>query len=150
MESDSGMRTLRHLGGWIFPLAVSALAAGLLCPFGMAQQGASPRSRIPVVNKIATNGPTRSLYSGSVETLNQKLKILNVSANGGQYTAIFPLTKKTKISSINGQKLKLASLTPGTNVIVYYEQQNARRTVQQIIVLGSQTHPAKKKNPHSS
>jgi hypothetical protein len=113
------------------------------------QEGMGPRSKIPVINKISTTGPTRSAFTGSVQSLDGKLKILDVSGAHGRNTAIFPLNKKTKISSINGQKLKLAALTPGTNVIVYYEQSAARRTVQQIIVLGSGASPTKKNVPSS-
>ena len=114
-----------------------------------AQQELGSRSKLPVINRITSNGPTRSAFTGSVESLDPKLKILDVSSAHGRSTALFPLSKKTKISSLTGQRLKLASLTPGTTVIVYYEQNAARRTVQQVIVLGSDA-PQIKKNPHTS
>ncbi|HTV53364.1 MAG TPA: hypothetical protein VMI06_00440 [Terriglobia bacterium] len=102
-----------------------------------------------MINKITSNAPTRSALTGKVQFLDTKLKVLDVSDGQGGSTAIFPLNKKVKVSSISGQKLKLAAVTPGTNVIVYYEQRDARRTVQQIIVLGSDAS-RNKKHPHSS
>jgi hypothetical protein len=116
---------------------------------GAAQQGQGARSKLPVINKITSGGPTRAAFTGSVQSLNPKLKVLNVSTAGGQSTAIFPLGKKTKIADINGQKLKLAALTPGTNVIIYYEQSDARRTVEQILVLPGNSLQTKKKSPSS-
>jgi hypothetical protein len=116
---------------------------------GFAQFQSGPRSKLPVINKITATGPTRTAFTGKVESLDTKLKVLNVTEGHGGSTAIFPLNKKVKVSSISGRKLKVAALTPGTNVIVYYEQRDARRTVQQIIILGSGASPSKK-GPHSS
>jgi hypothetical protein len=124
----------------------------ILLQFGsptFAQFQAGPRSKLPVINKITSNGPTRSALTGKVQSLDRKLKVLDVSDGHGGSTAIFPLNKRVKVSSISGQKLKLAAVTPGTNVIVYYEQRDARRTVQQIIILGSDASQTKK-HPHSS
>jgi hypothetical protein len=117
----------------------------LQCPgLGFAQFQTGPRSKLPVIDKITSNGPTRSAFTGKVQSLDAKLKVLDVTSVHGDNLAIFPLNKRIKVSSITGQKLKLAAVTPGTNVIVYYEQQDARRTVQQIIILGSGASQTKK------
>jgi hypothetical protein len=110
--------------------------------FAQFQPGS--RSKLPVINKITSSGPTRSAFTGKVQSLDTKLKVLNVTEGKGRSTAIFPLNKKVKVSSISGRKLKLAALTPGTNVIVYYQQRDAQRTVQQIVILGSGASPARK------
>jgi hypothetical protein len=142
---------LREFGSGWRGLAWWLLAACLFAfpPASLAQEGMGPRSRLPVINKITSNGPTRAAFTGSIQSLDPKLKVLNVSGAQGRSMAIFPVNKKTKVSSISGQKLRLAALTPGTNVIVYYEQNAARRTVQQIIVLGSSASHTKK-TPHAS
>lgn len=115
-------------------------------PRAFAQFSTGPRSRVPVINRITNGGPTHSAFTGRVQSLDRKLNVLDVSAARGQNTAIFPLNKKIKISSIAGQKLKLAALTPGTSIIIYYEQNAARRTVQQIIVLAPGASQTKKKS----
>ncbi|MGH9444546.1 MAG: hypothetical protein ACRD3O_02250 [Terriglobia bacterium] len=130
-------------------LIVCASLSALLPSTGTAQQGQGARSRLPVINKITSGGPTRADFTGSIQSLDRKLKVLNVSTANGQSTAIFPLGKKTKIADINGQKLRLAALTPGTNVVVYYEQSNTRRIVQRILVLPATSARTKKKT-HSS
>jgi hypothetical protein len=141
----------RSLGQWG---AVTALPAAvlLLAVAGLAQQIPGRMSKVPVVNKIDSNAPTRSAFTGSIQLLDRKMKVLDVNGATGQSTAIFPLGKKVKISSVAGAKLKWASLTPGTNVIVYYEMERGRRTVQQIVVLGSGSNkpPLAKKKAHSS
>lgn len=142
--NDSGLsRAARQLfAAFVFAFITFPAAS-------LAQQGMGARSKLPVINKITSNGPTRSAFTGSVQSLDRKLKVLNVTGGPGPTTAIFPLSKKTKISSISGQKLRLAALTPGTNVLVYYEQNAARRTVQQVIVLGPAASHTKK-TPHAS
>jgi hypothetical protein len=142
-QERTGASRLRRIALWLLFACFSVPV------LSFAQQGPGSRSKLPVINKITSGGPTRSAFTGSIQSLDRKLKVLDVSGAHGRSTAIFPLTKKIKISSINGQKLKLAALTPGTNVIVYYQQNAARRTVQQIIVLGSDA-PRTKKSPHTS
>jgi hypothetical protein len=40
------------------------------------------------------------------------------------------------VETAGGEKLKVKELSPGTNVIVYYEVKNDRRSVSEIVVLG--------------
>jgi hypothetical protein len=132
---------LAQVAFWLGPGLAILLQFGSLT---FAQTQAGPMSKLPVIDKITPAGPTRSALTGRIQSLDTKLKVLNVSDGKGGNTAIFPLSKKVKVSSISGQKLKIAALTPGTNVIVYYEQHDARRTVQQIIILGSDASQNKK------
>jgi hypothetical protein len=48
---------------------------------------------------------------------------------------VFPVKKGVRVSAANGARLKLDTLKPGTNVLVYYEQKAEKRTVTEIIVL---------------
>lgn len=129
---------------------IAAVLALLFFPASSFSQLNNSRRSIPVINKLNSNSPLRSAFAGSVQSFDRKLKILNVNGNQGENTAIFPLGKKVKISSITGQKLKLASLTPGTNVIVYFQQQGGRRKVQQIVVLDRAGSKSYKKKPRPS
>lgn len=113
--------------------ATMALAMLLAMSAGSAQTIGRPK--LPVVGKIGSNGPTHGAFTGVVQSVDRKQKVLEVGSADGANIAIFPISKKVKVSSIEGQKLKLAALAPGQNVIVSYEQQGARRTVQEITVL---------------
>lgn len=128
--------------------SLAVIAAFLILPARSYSQQ-NHRSKLPGINKITSSGPGRQAFTGSVQSLDRQHHVLDVSAAKGQSTAIFPLRKNVKVSSIDGQKLKLAALTPGTNVIVYFEQKSGRRTVEQIIVL-TPGAPAGKKDDHPS
>lgn len=110
-------------------------AALLLIPAPACAQASIGRTKLPVINKITSNGPTRGAYTGVIQSLDRRNNVLEVGSADGTNTAIFPINKKVKVSSIEGRKLKLAALTPGANVVVTYEQQGGRRTVQEITVL---------------
>lgn len=106
------------------------------------------RQKLPVLGKIGTNAPTKGAFTGIIQTLDRQSKVLEVSSVNGRNTAIFPITKKVKVSSIEGHKLKLTALTPGTNIVVNYEQHGDRRTVQEITVIAKA--PTGKKPAHTS
>lgn len=127
---------------------VPALGACILlfsAPPARAQLGNA--AKLPGISKITSNGPTRQAFTGSIQSLDRKQHVLNVVA--GQSSAIFPIKKKMKVATIQGTRLKLAALTPGTSVIVYYEQRGSQRTVDQIIVLAAPAASGNKK-PHPS
>jgi hypothetical protein len=134
--------------GIIESLLIIAIACFLFSSLARAQE--EHRNKLPGISKITSNGPTRQAFTGSVQLLDTHQRVLNVTAAGGGNTAIFPIGKKVKVSTIDGQKLRVATLTPGTNVIVYYEQKGGRRTVDQIIVLGPHAPTGKKKDRTSS
>lgn len=108
----------------------------------------SPK-RVPGLNKIASSGATKGVFTGGVQLLDLHSKVLEVSSADGVSTAIFPISKKVKVASIEGQKLKIAALTPGTSVIVHYQQEGGRRTVQQITVVKKAASADKKASSRS-
>ena len=77
-------------------------------------------------------------------------QLLNVNTVQGENTEIFPLRKGTRVATANGGRKRLSQLTPGTNVLIYYEQRGDRRTVKQIVVLGAAPAKDKKASPPPS
>jgi len=51
------------------------------------------------------------------------------------------------VVTADGDKLKLATLKPGTNVLVCFDQRGDRRTITRVVVLSG--GPPKKKTPPS-
>ena len=84
---------------------------------------------------------------GIVKSVDFESEVLNVDNITGKSTEFFPLKKKVHVVTADGDKLKLSTLKPGTNVLVYFDQKGDRRTVTRIVVLASGT--PKKKNPPS-
>jgi hypothetical protein len=105
------------------------------------------KSKVPVIDKITSGGPTQQAFTGIVKSVDFASEILNVDNINGKSTEIFPLRKKIHVVTADGSKLKLAKLRPGTNVIIYYDQKGDRRAVTQIVVLVSGA--VKKKTPPS-
>jgi hypothetical protein len=69
----------------------------------------------------------------------------------GGATEIFPVRKGISVSGAKGRKLKIRELSPGTNIIVYYEYRDGRRTVNEIMVLAVRPpKDEKKKSPPPS
>ncbi|MGH9354549.1 MAG: hypothetical protein ACRD10_00285 [Terriglobia bacterium] len=136
---------MRLAGGWL--LWVPALFL-LISATAFGQQPLG--SKLPGIGKITSPGSGQQAFAGSVLSIDQQHHVLNISASPGNGAEIFPIQKKVKVSSVGGRKLKLAALTPGTNVIVYYQEKDGRRAVSQIVVLSSRTPAAKKKSPVSS
>jgi hypothetical protein len=81
-----------------------------------AQEG---KPKLPV--KI-TSGSGRQAFTGKVQSLDLKRKILNLNTVQGEDTEIFAVNKGVRVASADGEKLKLKSLLPGTNVLIYFEQ----------------------------
>ena len=100
-----------------------------------------------VLSKIESSGPPHGEFTGTVQSLDMKEQVLSVTATRGDDTEIFPIKKNVHVSTADGKKLTLASLAPGTTVLVNYEQKGDRRTVKQIVVIAS---PAETKSPPSS
>lgn len=92
------------------------------------------KHKVPIIGKMTSN-PHQQAYSGKVQSLDLKQKILSVISRQGQDTEIFPLKKSVHVESINGKKMKLNSLTPGTNILIYYDEKGGERMVKNIIVL---------------
>lgn len=97
------------------------------------QQG---RSKVPIVGKLSS-GNRQHAYSGKVQSLDLKRKILNVNSLHGQDSEIFPIKKNVHVENLGGGKMKLDALKPGTTVLIYYNQKSGERTVKNIVVLSS-------------
>jgi hypothetical protein len=117
----------------------------LLLACGLASAQRNSLEKMPVVDKI-TNPSSHQAFTGTVQSLDEKLKILNVDAVGGGGTEIFPIKKGTSVIGSGGARLKLTNLTPGTNIIVYYEQRTDHRSVERVEIIGAES---KKSAPHS-
>jgi hypothetical protein len=125
---------------------IGAALAGSLYP--AAGQPQEHKRKLPGLEKI-TSGPTQQAFSGIVQSLDMERKILNVNTVQGGVTEIFPFRKGVHVASADGDKLKLAALKPGINVLIYYDQKGDRRSVKEIIILAAEPAPAKKSPPPS-
>ena len=114
-------------------------------------QGQDERStRAPDIGKTG-GGASRQAFSGKVQSVDLKRKLLMVGTVEGNVTEYFPVKKNVSVSTAVGDKLKVKELEPGTNVIVYYTVKGDRRSVSEIVVLSatSAEEEAKKTNPPS-
>ena len=107
------------------------------------------KSKVPIVGKL-TSGNLQQAYSGEVQSLDLKQKILNVNSLRGRDSEIFPFKKNVRIESLNGKKMDLTSLTPGSTVLIYFDQKSGERTIKNIVVLSSGKEQAKGKPAPSS
>lgn len=94
------------------------------------------KSKVPIVGKL-TSPNDRQAYSGKVQSLDLKQKILNVDSLHGEDSEIFPFKKNVRIESLNGGRMDLRALKPGTTVLIYFNQKSGERTIRNIVVLGS-------------
>lgn len=137
-----------------WPFSVRLGSALILALFLGVMPGWAQGSRaneFPVVNKItkSTHGDSRQAFSGKVQSLNMKRKILNVNTVDGGGTELFPISKETRVVTANGKKVEITDLTPGANVLIYYRQKSGRRHVREIVVLAAGPREAKKNSPPS-
>jgi Cu/Ag efflux protein CusF len=105
------------------------------------------KTKVPVIDKITSGGPTQQAFTGIVKSVDLESEVLNVDNVNGNSTEIFPIKKKVHVVTADGDKLKLAKLKPGTNVLVFYEQRGDHKTVTRIVVLAGGAE--KKKTPPS-
>ncbi len=126
-------------------LAVALAMTASLAP-GRAQE--ERKHKVPIMDKISA-GPSRQAFTGKIQSLDLKRKLLNVNTVQGGNTEIFPMSKGVRVETADGEKLKLKALVPGTNVLIYYDQKGDQRTVKQIIVLAAGPAEAKKPSPPS-
>ena len=111
----------------------------------MAQEEHKPK--VPGLDRITSGGAVQQAFTGVVKSVDLDSEVMNVDNVNGKSTEIFPLRKKIHVVTADGDKVKLAKLEPGTNVIVYYEQRGEHKVVTQIVVLAG--GPPKKKAPPS-
>ncbi len=134
----------RILALTVILLSVCALA--LVTPSAAQEER---RTKVPVVGKIV-GGSNRQAFTGKVQSVDLKRNLLLVDTVEGSSTEYFPLKKNVTISRATGRRLTVKELARGTNVIVYYQVHDDRRTVTEIVVLGAaNSNEAKKANPPS-
>jgi hypothetical protein len=112
------------------------LALVLAAGFGLVVTSAQEeKHKMPVIDKITSGGGSHLAFTGKIQVVDVKKELLNVNTVSGVDTEIFPLKKTVHIASADGERLSLNSLTPGTSVLIYYEQKGDRRSIKDIIVL---------------
>jgi len=133
------LRTMRRASGRL-ALVISALL--LLACAALAQQEEKPK--IPGLDKIIAANE-HLMFTGTVKMVDEKHSVMSIDAEGGT-TEIFPIKHSTHVLTADGFRKKLDVLSPGTRVIVYYDQRADRRTVTRIELFASES---KKKEPPS-
>ena len=124
-------------------LAMSVPVILLVGGISPAQQEEKPK--IPGLDKIIAANEHLA-FTGTVKLVDEKHNTLSIDAVEGGDTEIFPIKHTTRVETADGFRKKLDILSPGTRVIVYYDQRSDRRTVTRIELFASQS---KKKEPHS-
>jgi len=125
---------------WRLALAVSAIL--LLVCVAPAQE---EKPKIPGLDKIISANEHLA-FTGTVQSVDEKHNILRVDSVEGGNTEIFPIKHSTHVETADGFRKKLDILSPGTRVIVYYDQRADHRSVTRIELFASES---KKKEPHS-
>lgn len=103
--------------------------------------------KLPVIDKITSGGPSQQAFMGIVKSVDFQSEVLNVDNITGKSTEFFPIKKKVHVVTADGDKLKLSTLKPGTNVLVYFDQKGDHRVITRIVVLAGGS--PKKKTPPS-
>jgi len=132
-------------GRFLFLLFLALASWGW--PLHSSLQAQEDHKKVPVIDKITSGGPSQQAFMGVVKSVDFESEVLNVDNITGKSTEFFPLKKKVHVVTADGDKLKLAELKPGTNVLVYFDQKGDRRTITRIVVLAG--GPPKKKAPPS-
>lgn len=132
------------------------MAAALLvvCVFALWQapllHAQNRKSKVPIVGKLTSSTNSKQAYSGKVQSLDLKQKILSVDSVHGRQSEIFPFKKNVRVESLNGERMGLKALKPGTTVLIYFNQKSGERTIRNIVVLSSGKEQAKGKRAPSS
>ena len=93
------------------------------------------RTKVPLIGKV-TGGSNRQAFSGKVQAVDTKRQLLLVDTVEGAQTEYFPVKKNFEVTTAAGKKIRISELQPGSNVIVYYEVKDDRRSVTDILILG--------------
>ncbi|HET7214910.1 MAG TPA: hypothetical protein VFL79_15065 [Terriglobia bacterium] len=107
------------------------------------------KNKMPIVGKL-TSPNDRQAYSGKIQSVDLKEKILNVDSLHGQESEIFPFKKNVRIESLGGGRMDIKSLQPGATVLIYFNQKSGERTIRNIVVLSSGKEQARDKPAPSS
>ncbi len=103
------------------------------------------KPKVPGLDKIIAANE-HLMFTGKIKAIDLDHNTLSVSSIEGSDTEIFPIKSSTHVLTSDGFRKKVDVLSPGTQIIVYYDQRADRRTITRIDLYTSET---KKKEPHS-
>jgi hypothetical protein len=128
-------------------LVMCAAAVVLVAPcFSGTARGQQPgETKIPTKLGKIRGGETRQAFTGKVQSVDKKLKVLNMKSEEGTSTVIFPLKKNVDVQTLNGERRALSDLKPGSNIMVFYELKSGAREIKKIIVLSQDSKKEVKK-----
>jgi hypothetical protein len=129
------------MGRVTWRLAVMVAAILLFVGPALAQE---EKPKLPGLDKIIAANE-HLMFTGTVKSVDEKHNVLSIDAEGGT-TEIFPIKHSTRVETADGFHKKLDALSPGTRVMVYYDQRADHRMVTRIELFASES---KKKEPHS-
>lgn len=133
------LRTFQSKSWWLVAAGVPAIL--LFACVALAQQEEKPK--IPGLDKIISANEHLA-FTGTVKSVDEKHNVLSINSVEGGNTEIFPIKHSTHVETADGFRKKLDVLSPGTRVIVYYDQRSDHRTVTRIELFASES---KKKEP---
>jgi hypothetical protein len=134
------LQSLRTVRPQIWQWAAVVPAVCLFACVALAQQDEKPK--IPGLDKIIAANE-HLMFTGTVKLVDEKHSVMSINAEGGT-TEIFPIKHGTHVETADGFRKRLDVLSPGTRVMVYYDQRADRRTVTRIELFASES---KKKEP---
>ena len=136
-DSRRGELPSASAGGYSLTAVAALLGVCLFLFFQAVPLHAQERkNKVPIVGKLATSNRPAA-YSGKIESLDVKHGIMNVNPIEGRNSEIFPFKKNVRIENLNGGRMELNALTPGTAVLIYFDQKSGERNIKNIVVLGS-------------
>jgi hypothetical protein len=133
------LRSIRR-AGWRLAVLVPAIV--MLVGVTRAQD---EKPKVPGLDKIIS-AQEHLAFTGTVKSVDEKHNIITIDAVEGGDTEIFPIKHSTHVETADGFRKKLGVLSPGTRVIVYYDQRADHRMVTRIELFASES---KRKEPHS-
>jgi hypothetical protein len=133
---EAAMRAIypvRNLKLWIL-IALFALS---VAP-GARAQDEQRTTKVPLIGNVS-GGTNRQAFSGKVQAVDPKRKLLIMDSVEGSHTEFFPVKGNFEVSAPGGKKTHVSELTPGMSIIIYYQVKSDRREVTDILILGSKT-----------
>ena len=129
-------------------LILGAAAVVLVAPcFSGTARGQQPgETKLPTRIRKLQGGDTRQAFTGKVQSVDNKLKVLNMKSEEGTGTEIFPLKKNVEVRTVEGVRRELSDLKPGSSVTIFYEFKGNQREIKKIIMLTPGTTEARKKS----
>jgi hypothetical protein len=140
--SQFDLQTVRRHGQrfqtiWRTSWLPAVLVLAILLPV-CAAPAQQEKPKVPGLDKIL-NANEHLAYTGTVKSVDEKRNIISINSVEGGNTEVFPIKHSTHVETADGFHKKLDVLTPGTHVIVFYDQRADKRTVTRIELLASES-----------